>query len=106
LTNQSPGYPVVTNIAMQSTGKVLFTGDFLTVNGLVRSNLTRLNSDGTLDLSFPQTGNSGKIGIVSGDRIIVGNSIANGLVRLLADGGLDGTFVFPTVPLGDWEIDN
>ncbi len=39
---------------MQSDGKVLLAGNFTTVNGAARSNIARLNSDGSLDTSYSE----------------------------------------------------
>jgi uncharacterized delta-60 repeat protein len=39
-------------IAIQRDGKILIGGDFKTVNGEEKSNLARLNSDGSLDKTF------------------------------------------------------
>jgi len=47
----------VRSIAVQNDGRILIGGDFLTVNGVARSGIARLNQDGTLDTAFnPQTG--------------------------------------------------
>jgi hypothetical protein len=37
---------------MQSDGKLLIGGRFTTVNGVGRTNIARLNEDGTLDTGF------------------------------------------------------
>ena len=47
-------------IAIQDDGKILIGGQFSGVSGAARSNMARLNSDGTVDTSF----NAGSIGIV------------------------------------------
>ncbi len=47
----------VRTVALQADGKVLIGGDFTSVNGTNRSNIARLNTDGSLDNSFnPSTG--------------------------------------------------
>src|SRR5438045_6720999 len=48
----------VASVALQRDGKVLVGGHFTTVNGESRTNLARLNPEGTLDIGF-QTGLSG-----------------------------------------------
>lgn len=92
-------------IAVQSDGKLLVGGDFATVNGTSRTNLARLNSNGTLDTNFLNGLNgpndSIRTMIVQTDgRVIIGgfftnvNGIARGLVaRLNTNGTLDTTFL-------------
>ncbi|MGA7881822.1 MAG: delta-60 repeat domain-containing protein, partial [Terrimicrobiaceae bacterium] len=41
-------------VAIQSDGKIVIGGRFSAVNGIVRSNLARLNTDGTLDRTFAE----------------------------------------------------
>ena len=45
-------YALVKAMAVQNDGKVLIGGSFTSVNGAVRTNLARLNRDGTLDSGF------------------------------------------------------
>jgi uncharacterized delta-60 repeat protein len=42
----------VSSVALQSDGKVLIGGGFTGVNGLVRNRITRLNTDGSVDVTF------------------------------------------------------
>src|SRR5438067_2254790 len=42
----------VNAVAVQSDGKVIIGGTFTTVKGLIRTNLARLNADGSGDRSF------------------------------------------------------
>ena len=53
----------VNAIALQPDGRILIGGDFLTVNGVSRNHLARLNADGTLDATFPDVlaGSSGEV---------------------------------------------
>src|SRR5437867_337441 len=44
--------PSVNTLALQPDAKILVGGDFTTVGGLIRSNLARLNANGTLDTAF------------------------------------------------------
>jgi uncharacterized delta-60 repeat protein len=92
-------YPVGTPLA----GKVLIGGSFTTVNGLARTNLARLNADGSVDTTFnPAAGASDTVRslvIQTDGRLLVGgaftnlNGVAlNRLGRLNADGTLDGAF--------------
>ncbi len=90
-------------IAVQPDGKILVAGDFGIVNGVERARIARLNTDGSLDLSFdPGYGaNAGvKCMAVQPDgKILVGGLFTyfnglycNHLVRLNADGSLDEGF--------------
>jgi uncharacterized delta-60 repeat protein len=47
--------PSVSEIIVQSDGKVVISGYFNTINGLSKRNFTRLNSSGSVDLTFAQT---------------------------------------------------
>jgi uncharacterized delta-60 repeat protein len=47
----SNGYSVNT-VCLQSDGKILVGGNFTAVNGVARNRIARLNSDGSLDMSF------------------------------------------------------
>ena len=95
----------VSAISLQPDGKIIVGGTFTTYNGIPRSRIARLNSDGTLDNSFIPTG-SGFNGIVyktilqpDGKILAVGNFTSfNGsprpyIARLNTDGSLDPTFV-------------
>jgi uncharacterized delta-60 repeat protein len=46
------GGPGVSSLAVQVDGKVLVGGRFETLNGQIRTNIARLNADGTLDSRF------------------------------------------------------
>jgi len=89
----------VSQIVLQSDGRVLLAGAFRTFNNLVRPNLVRLNSDGSIDATFNPvavaTSNphprlslqpDGKILLLSGTQ----------LLRLDPDGGLDPSFAAPS----------
>jgi uncharacterized repeat protein (TIGR01451 family)/uncharacterized delta-60 repeat protein len=90
-------------IALQPDGKVVIGGDFTSVNGTSRNGIARLNSDGSLDLSFdPGAGASDSvraIAIESDGRILLGGAFhnvngvtLNHLARLNAGGSVDNTF--------------
>lgn len=52
----------VYSMALQPDGKILIGGDFMSYDGTPRNRVARLNSDGSLDLSFnPGTGVAGTI---------------------------------------------
>src|SRR5206468_6156034 len=49
----APAIPGLVNaLALDGQGRVLVGGDFVTLNGQVRTNLARLNPDGSLDATF------------------------------------------------------
>lgn len=93
----------VRTIVLQLDGKMIIGGDFTSYNGSVFNRLTRLNSDGSIDVSFNiGAGFNGQIfsaTIQSDGKIIVAggytsfNGITrNRIVRLNQDGSLDYTF--------------
>ncbi len=90
-------------IARRADGKVMIAGEFVQVNGLVRSDIARVNIDGTLDPTF----NSGtgfdslpeKILVQPDGKVIaIGNFVTiagvsqSRVARLNADGSLDASF--------------
>ncbi len=87
----------VSDIAIQSNGKIIIGGGFNSVNGQSRIGLARLNSDGTTDASFnplfASSTNIRSVVVQPDGKIVVGGafSAVNGfarsnLVRLNADG--------------------
>ena len=69
-------YPSTTSI--QSDGKIIIGGIFTSYNGIVRNNIARLNTNGTLDATFnPGTGANNSVSttsIQSDGKIIIGGS--------------------------------
>ena len=101
-----PNQPVV-SIQLQADGKSIVTGTFTTFNGVARSGIVRLNTDGSVDTSFnPGTGASGLVNgaiIQTDGKIIVygGFNFFNGLarpkiIRLNADGSVDTAYAVTT----------
>jgi len=97
---------VVQCLVIQEDGRILIGGYFKTVNGMPRSHLARLNSDGSLDPAFLD-GMSGPdevvrcVSLQPDNKILVGGLFFsfNGIsastasvLRLNADGALDETF--------------
>lgn len=93
----------VSGIATDAVGRILIVGSFNSVNGVVRTNIARLNSDGTVDKTFdPGIGaNAGitSVGVASGNKPVVGglftslNGVArNRIGRFNTDGSVDTTF--------------
>jgi uncharacterized delta-60 repeat protein len=89
--------------AIQADGKIIVVGGFSHFNGTLRNNITRLNTDGSLDAAFnPGTGfNQAARSLAiqaDGKIIVVGNfSHFNGtlteyIARLNSDGTLDTSF--------------
>jgi uncharacterized delta-60 repeat protein len=89
-------------IVLQSDGKIIIGGDFVTARGTTQNRIARLNTDGTLDGTFNTGGTVGVNGIVSAvalqsdDKILVGGNFTtargttrNRIARLNADGSLD-----------------
>jgi uncharacterized delta-60 repeat protein/uncharacterized repeat protein (TIGR01451 family) len=91
-------------IAVQGDHKIIIGGDFLSINGVARNHIARLNADGSLDYSFnnPGTGAGDSVRALTiqlDGRILVGGlftnfngTVQNRIVRLNADGSLDPTF--------------
>ncbi|WP_430405381.1 T9SS type A sorting domain-containing protein [Fluviicola sp.] len=88
---------------VQSDGKIIVGGTFSSINGVAQKNITRLNPDGSIDLSFNTgTGFNGTVFTVliqSDNKILVGGSFVSfngvtryGLVRLNTNGTLDLSF--------------
>ncbi len=96
-------------VALQADGKLLIGGEFTGVNGVARTNLVRLNADGTLDGDFAPVlsggaapfsfdyasiifvqGNGGIL--IAGPFTEVNGVARDGLARLHPDGSLDTDF--------------
>ena len=94
----------VNAVAVQSDGKILIGGNFTSCNGTTKRGIARLNSDGSLDMSFinPGIGTNGpvsSIALQSDGKIIIGGyftyynvTARNGIARLNSDGSLDTGF--------------
>ncbi len=88
--------------AVQSDGKVLIGGSFTTVNGVSRTYVARLNTDGSVDAGFvPATlnGNVYALVVQPDGKIVIGGAFttAGGLsrskiARLTSAGAVDATF--------------
>lgn len=100
------------NAFVQSDGKIIIIGDFSSVNNVVVNDITRLNSDETVDPTF-STGigfnftaervkmqSDGKIVACGGFTLYNGVS-ANGLIRLNNDGTQDTSFAIGTGFMGE-----
>lgn len=100
-------------IAVQSDGSVVIGGEFNQVGGKPRSNVARLNADGSLDETFLASATDGVKGTVaalaidSQGGILVGGTFneaneaeASNLVRFQTDGTLDTAFSQSAGPNG------
>jgi uncharacterized delta-60 repeat protein len=96
-------------IAIQTDGKLVVGGNFLTFNGVTVNYIARLNTDGTLDTAFRTntgtgfTGEVRSVAIQSDGKFVIGGlfTIFNGvtvnyIVRLNSDGTRDTTFTTNT----------
>jgi uncharacterized delta-60 repeat protein len=97
--------------AVQSDGKILLAGRFTSFNGVNRSTLIRLNTDGSIDNTFTPnvTINSGGIDfnllvqtdgkiIFTGPLTVVDGASAPGyMMRFNSNGSKDGTFISPSI---------
>lgn len=87
-------------INVQSDGKILIGGDFTSYNGVTRSRVARLNTDGTLDTSFDAgsliaNNTVYKIRIQNDGKIVLTGTFSgthNRIIRLNTNGSLDTTF--------------
>ena len=91
------------SVAIDAQGGVVVGGDFMSVNGLVRTNLARFNSEGSVDLTFsPAAGTDfavnsvalekyGRI-LIAGYFETVNGASQNYIARLNSDGSRDASF--------------
>lgn len=109
VTGSTSSVGVVNDFAIQSDGKIICVGNFITYSGTtVPNGIIRLNSNGTKDTSFSgfTSGFNGvvnSIDLQSDGKIICGGEFQsfNGvtkkhIVRLNTDGSIDNTFITPT----------
>jgi uncharacterized delta-60 repeat protein len=94
---------IVRAISLQSDLKIVFGGDFTSVEGVSFNHVARLQSNGSLDTSFnPGNGADGNVlavALQSDGKIVLGCAFGNvdgssrpGIARLNADGNLDNGF--------------
>jgi uncharacterized delta-60 repeat protein len=92
------GENVVRSIALPGNGQVLIGGYFRSVDGIERTSIARLNSDGSLDPTFNRgavQGDVEEIAVQPDGRILVGGNwvvAGRGIGRLNADGSPDTDF--------------
>ena len=92
----------VADVKVQNDGKILIAGSFTSYNGITKSGIARINSNGVYDTTFTGTGASGTVNIIAiqndGKILISGNftsyngTSTNGFIRLNSDGTIDTSF--------------
>lgn len=93
----------VGSVAVQPDGKIVIGGNFSSYNGVARSRIARLNSDGTLDAGFVASATTDQtvrcIALQADGKILIGGTFtnydgttANSIARLNADGSRDLSF--------------
>ena len=86
-------------------GRILIGGNFTSINGVPRTNLARLNADGSIDPTFNAgvaiNHSTSKSFVVqsTGKPVVVTNG-GDQVFRLNTDGSLDGTFATVRAPVG------
>lgn len=104
--NPSPNGAVIT-IAIQTDGKIIIGGSFTVVCGQPRTNIARLNADGTLDSTFNPGANGAVycLAVQEDGLILAGGAFTalagqgcNRVGRLLSDGTPDPGFAHPSLP--------
>ena len=95
---------IILAVALQSDGKIIIGGNFNSYQGQAINRLARLNSDGSLDITFLHNLNfssqihditvqpNGKILVGGGFNALSGNSLRGRIVRVNSDGTIDSTF--------------
>ena len=95
----------VTAIETQTDGKILIAGKFTTTGAVLRKDIVRLNTDGTMDTTFDAGTGSDNIGLIlaiklqtDGKIMVAGTfntfngEFRHSVVRLNTDGSVDGSF--------------
>lgn len=94
---------VINKINIQSTGKIILSGDFQTFNGTSNKRIVRLLSNGTIDNTFtPGLGVEGPVrasALQPNDKLIIGGlfnsyntTTIKNLARINSNGTIDNTF--------------
>ncbi len=93
---------VITACHIQDDGKIIIAGVFSNYNGVSRSKIARIHSDGSIDVSFYLASGLGTVGLYdvksqSTGKVIIAGSTSFGLnngyiARLNSDGTMDASF--------------
>ncbi|CAN5729864.1 hypothetical protein BH20ACI4_BH20ACI4_07040 [soil metagenome] len=107
LTNaSSSAIPSISDISLQTDGKLVIIGRFTSINGINRDGIARLNADQSVDTSFTSPPFSlaffggGRVFSLSNNKVLVANGQVTNpgrIFRLNSDGSLDNTFAIPTI---------
>lgn len=95
---------IVNALVIQPDGKILVGGAFTTIQSVTRNRIARLNSNGTLDTTFRDIGNTNgavlAIALQANGQIVIGGQFdtingqpQNHLARLNADGTSDASYM-------------
>ncbi len=102
-TSTGPNGPVL-SMALQPDGRVVIGGEFTSVGGIPRNHIARLNTNGSLDLTFDPAGLGAdnfvySIALQADGRIVLGGSFTHvqnitrpAVARINTDGTLDASF--------------
>jgi uncharacterized delta-60 repeat protein len=102
-------YGTIRAVAVQDDNRIIVCGDFAHVNGVARTNIARLNANGTLDLGFTfSPGPDGTVSavtvqpdqklIISGGFTQISGTAWNSIARINPDGSLEPTFMPDSAP--------
>lgn len=106
---------MIRSVIFQNDGKILLVGKFNYVNGEARNNIVRLNSNGSVDLTFnPGSGVLGEIwgvDITFDGKYVIGGEFgaydgnpAKRVARINANGTFDNTFYTHTITHGFTDV--
>jgi uncharacterized delta-60 repeat protein len=95
---------LIYSVALQTNGAILIAGDFTRFGGTARTNVARLNVNGTLDTTFapgPSVGGAdpfvNAVAVQPSGKVLLGgrftSPVATNLARLNTNGTLDSSFV-------------
>ncbi|WP_035668814.1 T9SS sorting signal type C domain-containing protein [Flavobacterium sp. 83] len=111
----------VEEVQIQTDGKIIVAGSFISFNGTVCNRIIRLNSNGSIDTAFgigtSFNDNIGALSLQSDGKILVGGdfttyngTLANRIIRLNSDGSIDGGFTsgsgFSAVGVNSIKVDS
>ena len=97
----------VESIAVQSDGRIVLGGDFSSFNGMARTNVVRLNPDGSADTNFVPGSAVGSsslgvyaVALQSDGKVVLGGNftgaLGTNLLRLNTNGAVDSSFAAAT----------
>ncbi|MFV5697159.1 T9SS sorting signal type C domain-containing protein [Flavobacterium sp. ZT3R17] len=111
----------VDEVQIQTDGKIIVAGSFISFNGTICNRIIRLNSNGSIDAAFgigtSFNDNIGALSLQPDGKILVGGDFtsyngtaANRIIRLNTDGSIDGAFSsgsgFSTVGINSIKVDS